>query len=219
MFNIGDKLTAKDIVLHIDNNVVSNDNLIHNEYSLVQQGNPLSLLPQKIINKLKDSLVGFDRTGRLVPDPTLSVQNKLGLLNKPLQSVFVNRVNAIEVFVKTLNNLLIKYPVLLTKDTQLLYSEEAKPLVFDSQVNSFTELSYLDTTDFANGYTILIPVDSRFSGKWTLYKFNGGTREFDLDRINVSTDLQETIAPSDILIIATPSAFLNELFMHITDWG
>lgn len=36
--------------------------------------------------------------------------------------------------------------------------------------------------------------------------------EFDLDKINVSTDLQEVIQPSDILIIATPSAFLHGLF-------
>lgn len=36
--------------------------------------------------------------------------------------------------------------------------------------------------------------------------------EFDLDRINISTDLKEMIAPADIVIIATPSAFLYELF-------
>ena len=38
--------------------------------------------------------------------------------------------------------------------------------------------------------------------------------EFDLERINVSTDLDEIIAPSDILIIATPSAFLHDLFVN-----
>ncbi|NRA12799.1 MAG: NAD(P)H-dependent glycerol-3-phosphate dehydrogenase [Crocinitomicaceae bacterium] len=36
--------------------------------------------------------------------------------------------------------------------------------------------------------------------------------EFDLDKINVSTDLNETIRNSDIVIIATPSAFLVKLF-------
>ena len=36
--------------------------------------------------------------------------------------------------------------------------------------------------------------------------------EFDLERINVSTDLVEIIEPSDIIIVATPSAFLYELF-------
>lgn len=38
--------------------------------------------------------------------------------------------------------------------------------------------------------------------------------EFDLDRINVSTDLYDTIKPCDIIIIATPSAYLFELFQN-----
>lgn len=36
--------------------------------------------------------------------------------------------------------------------------------------------------------------------------------EFDLNKINVSTDLQEIIEPADVVIIATPSAFLVKLF-------
>lgn len=36
--------------------------------------------------------------------------------------------------------------------------------------------------------------------------------EFDLNKINVSTDLVEMIRPADIVIIATPSAFLVKLF-------
>ncbi|MGB1104556.1 MAG: NAD(P)H-dependent glycerol-3-phosphate dehydrogenase [Crocinitomicaceae bacterium] len=38
--------------------------------------------------------------------------------------------------------------------------------------------------------------------------------EFDLERINVSTDLSEIIEPADIIIIATPSAFLYDLFQN-----
>ena len=36
--------------------------------------------------------------------------------------------------------------------------------------------------------------------------------EFDLDKVNVSTDLIEMIRPADIVIIATPSAFLTQIF-------
>lgn len=36
--------------------------------------------------------------------------------------------------------------------------------------------------------------------------------EFDLNKINVSSDLIEIIRPADIVIIATPSAFLHKLF-------
>src|SRR5688572_11931858 len=38
--------------------------------------------------------------------------------------------------------------------------------------------------------------------------------EFDLERINISTDLKEMIAPADYVIIATPSAFLFETFSN-----
>ncbi len=38
--------------------------------------------------------------------------------------------------------------------------------------------------------------------------------EFNLERINVGTDLKEMIEPADIVIIATPSAFLYNLFKN-----
>ena len=39
--------------------------------------------------------------------------------------------------------------------------------------------------------------------------------EFNFDKINVSNDLEAIIAPADIVIIATPSAFLVEIFENI----
>ena len=39
--------------------------------------------------------------------------------------------------------------------------------------------------------------------------------EFNLDKINVSNDLKAIIGPADIVIIATPSAFLVEIFENI----
>jgi glycerol-3-phosphate dehydrogenase (NAD(P)+) len=38
--------------------------------------------------------------------------------------------------------------------------------------------------------------------------------EFNREKINVSTDLREIIAQSDVLIMATPSAFLHDLFKN-----
>lgn len=40
--------------------------------------------------------------------------------------------------------------------------------------------------------------------------------EFDMDKVNVSTDLEAIIASSDTIIIATPSAFLVDLFENIS---
>lgn len=39
--------------------------------------------------------------------------------------------------------------------------------------------------------------------------------EFDIEKINVTTDLEELIKNSEMLLIATPSAFLSELFEDI----
>ncbi len=39
--------------------------------------------------------------------------------------------------------------------------------------------------------------------------------EFDLERINVSTNIKEMIAPAEIVIIATPSAYLYNVFSQI----
>jgi glycerol-3-phosphate dehydrogenase (NAD(P)+) len=41
--------------------------------------------------------------------------------------------------------------------------------------------------------------------------------ELNLSRLHVSTDLTDIIQSSDIVIIATPSAFLTETFAHISD--
>jgi len=40
--------------------------------------------------------------------------------------------------------------------------------------------------------------------------------EFNLSKLNVSTNLTETIESADVVIIATPSAFLTETFAHIS---
>lgn len=39
--------------------------------------------------------------------------------------------------------------------------------------------------------------------------------EFDREKINVSTDLEEILAPSDIIIVATPSAFMHSIFRDL----
>jgi len=40
--------------------------------------------------------------------------------------------------------------------------------------------------------------------------------EFDLSKLEISTDLRQVIQTADVVIIATPSAFLTETFLHIS---
>jgi hypothetical protein len=183
VYNIASALTGQDVVLHLETCDIKNSNLIHNEYQLIQQGNPSQVIPTRIIDKLRESYRGFDEAGKLVPDPKLSIENKIGLLLRPRQSVFVDRINALQSYVKNLNDIFVNYPVLLISNAATLYSQQPQPVDYDDQVASFTELSYLDVDTFADGYTILIPADARFNGRWTLYQFNGMKKEFELNTI------------------------------------
>ena len=182
LYNISDSTVGSDVILHVDTSTSKNPNLIHSEFELIQQGNSISNIPNRIIAKLRDSLRGLDASDNIVPDPLLNVQDKIGILSKPRQSIFADRTKALKTYVTEVNSILKNYPTLLTTTPNGLYTEEAFPTQYDSQVASFTEISFLDTTGFADGYKILIPEDSRYDNRWSLFEFNGITREFDLIR-------------------------------------
>jgi hypothetical protein len=190
LYNINDKTVGQDIILHLDTSKINSSSLIHNEFELIQQGNANSLVPKRILDKLRDSLRGADANGRVVPDTLLKPQDRIGILNRPRQGIFVDRLKALEVYVKEANKILIKYPVLLISNPTSLYLKEDFPAVYDAEVASFTDVEYLDTTDFADGYKILIPEDSRYNNRWSLLEFNGVTRQFELIRAqSFKTDL------------------------------
>ena len=72
LVNCGNLLSDTNVVLSIDYDRKANDKLLHNEWQLVQEDNPKSKLPTDIFEKMKDSLVGADSRGNLVPDIRLS---------------------------------------------------------------------------------------------------------------------------------------------------
>ena len=184
VYNIGDQLIGDDVAVHIDFANVRNSNLLHNEWQLVQQNAGAESIPTRAIDKLKDSIVGFDNNGLIIPDPLLKAQDKLGILNAPRQTMLVNRIGALQVYVQTLNSILVSYPVLLIATPSSLLSEDPLPTTgFDTQTDSVTNLSYLDTNAFPNGYKILIPSDATYQGKWSIYSFNSTNDSFELFKL------------------------------------
>jgi hypothetical protein len=55
VFNANQYLRNNEIILHVDISKNRSKNLIHNEYQLIQQGNPTQTFPDRIIFKLRDS--------------------------------------------------------------------------------------------------------------------------------------------------------------------
>lgn len=174
LYNISRYLSGQNTILHIDYELSKNDSIIHSEYELLQAGNPDSFIPNKIINKLIDSLAGIDALGNLVPDPTLSVAEQLGIGIRPRQSMFVDRNTAFELLVSYVNNILIKKPVVIQYDISLLLDQEQPPhpslAEYNKTINSIIELSYLDVVNLPTGYTVLVEMDTNYNGLWTIYE-------------------------------------------------
>ena len=189
-YNITDSLVGDQVVLHVDTTDPDSFNLMHNEWQLVQQGSSNLTIPGRIITKLRESLVGADVHGIPIPNPRLRASEKIGIL--PLQSLVNNRLEALQIFVDTANTIFINYPILLITNPSKMYGAEALPTVgFNEKLDNSTEIAYLNTRLYPNGYTILVPIDTNHNGKWTLYSYNATTEQFELTRIqSYKTDLQ-----------------------------
>ena len=111
LYNIGDYLTGTETALHVEYRVKVTENITHSEYQLFQQNNKTAVMDSRIETKIIDSLVGMDEQGHLVPDPILLPGDRIGLSNKPRQTVIIDRKKAIAEVLKYANSILLKYPV------------------------------------------------------------------------------------------------------------
>lgn len=191
LVGVKDLLRSSDIVLHVDYANVRNTNTLHSEFELISENT--NVLPEKIINKLIDSLAGLDRLGQVVPDNTLSDVDKLGISVRPRQTMVSNRAAALENFVRYANGVFAKHPITVLYNLTNMYAEE--PLPDNSAEDQWhataataDELSYIDTSSLSNGYKVLVEADSTNSGLWTIYTLTDAG--FVLTRIqSYKTDL------------------------------
>ena len=61
----------------------------------------------KLENKWIDSLVGSDIAGNRVPDTDLSAKQKYGISYRPRQTMFVDRLLALQIVIEYINNILL----------------------------------------------------------------------------------------------------------------
>jgi len=186
LYNIGSYLSSNNTVLHIGYDTKINTNIIHSEYELVQKNNPDDLIPPKIVNKFIDSLSGFDKDGRVVPDPKLSTADKYGVGFRPRQSMFQNRLEAVKQLVNYVNSILIKHPIARQYDLTRLFTQEAQPNFklgeYDEKITTDENLNYIDVSPLAVGYRVLIENDTRQDNLWTLYELDSN-KKWNLVRV------------------------------------
>lgn len=175
LHGIGGYLSGNSTVLHLDYDVVRNTNVIHSEYQLVQEGNESSHIPERIVQKMIDSLSGIDANGYAVPDASLSPQTSVGLNTTPNQTLFVNRTAALTNWVEYVNNILIKHPIVNEFNITGLYESAPLPdnTTYDVVVSTHEQITYIQTSGLANGYTVLVSSDETHDGLWSTYVWNG----------------------------------------------
>ena len=177
LYNVTNRLSGNTTILHVDYDDLKNTNVIHSEFQLVQEGTANGIIPDRIVEKMIDSLTGADILGNPVPDPTLSPQTSVGLGVNPNQSIFVDRDLALANYFEYVNTILKTVPVVETFIIQGLYEADPLPTTsyYDITVNTYLELSYVDITALRGkiGYSVLVLADETQRGRWTIYSYNG----------------------------------------------
>ena len=185
LHNVVNLINGQSSVIQIGSKI-GDGNIVHSEYALVQEGNPQSKIPTPILNKLIDSLAGIDSGGNLVPDPALIPSQRYGVGLRPRQTMIVNRDLAFANYLVLVNSYLLAYPVVERKVLTILNSEESIPTAesgrYNTTVNTFEELGYIQTTDnngtllpafTTAGYKVLVLSDVNYTNKWAIYTWTG----------------------------------------------
>jgi hypothetical protein len=186
LYNVGNYLSAQNTILHLDYDLLKNTNVIHSEYELIQKSNPVSLVPEKINNKMIDSLAGLDLLGRIVPDPRLSLADRYGIAVRPRQSMFIDRLRAMSDLIEYVNSVLITKPIARQYDLTTLGAEEDRPSIklgeYDLAVATEEDLNYIDTTLLTAGYKVLVEQNTAQDNLWSLHELQSDS-SWDIIRV------------------------------------
>jgi len=148
LHNCEDLIRGKDIALSIQYWTIENQEInVHNQYQILTEGLASSKPNIDIERKWFDSLVGYDEQNREVPAPELSAKEKYGSLNRPRQSWFVNRAEALKQVIDRVNGVLINTLLADDKDISPLTQNEEPPLEssnrYDRTVDALIDLQFV----------------------------------------------------------------------------
>ena len=122
---------------------------VHNEYQIISEGLYTSKPKSTLELKWFDSLIGQDAYGRPVPDPALSAKQKYGVLNRPRQSWFVNREEAVSQAFARINKVIKQELIDDNYNITTLLEKDPEPsaisATWDRRVDTDAELSIIGT--------------------------------------------------------------------------
>jgi hypothetical protein len=171
--NFSTKLRSDEVSLNFTIDSTDNKTQQHVEWQLVNEGINQNSIPLLLEKKLFDSLIGYDDLGNLVPDPNLSDRARYGIGIRPQQTLFKNRLSALQNIVNFANGVLINTQVVGNYNFTNLNAEELLPQPTTSSwvtVEDTIDLENIDTTIINKASVI---ADSYQNGTWAVYQFDG----------------------------------------------
>ena len=180
LFNAQEYINGRDTVLQIDYDTVLNDNILHSEYELIQEGNGGVPVHDRIINKIVDSLSGVDAAGSIVPDVKIRPGQVTGLGLRPRQTVVLDKDAAMRNVIEYVNSVLRTTPAAnkLRNSSQFestyFYLKDPEPTAsdYDYRAENLEELGFVAKYDTNNnlrvGIRVLVANDSDYFNLWTL---------------------------------------------------
>ena len=158
----------------IDNKQIN----IHNQYQLLSEGLGTSKPNADIERKWYDSLIGVDTNERPVPDTILSEKQKYGILDRPRQGMFKNRVEALKQTVERANRTLKENLIVDELDLTAFLSKDPIPTLlsrtFDKSVTTNAELQFVGVSNVIPA--VLTPVF--VNGKLTRVDITNGGKGY-----------------------------------------
>ena len=170
-------LANDDIVLNIDTRANTFEGDAHSVWKLVREGDADYRPGSQIETRWWDSLIGKNSTGDPVPDIGIPVNERYGNNTRPRQSWYVDRYNALKEIIDYANTVLKKNQLVGQINLTNLDSKEPEPTaqsgVWDATVNTYAELTYLNTADISGSVNYLVKSDETANNYWAIYQWDG----------------------------------------------
>ena len=177
-FNIKNDIINDNTVLNVTYKDTVEEGDVHYVWKLIKEGDKDDAPNAQIERKWWDSLIGSDEAGNEVPDISLPLNQRYGNKIRPRQSWYVDRFDALKEIIDYTNSILAKNQLANNIRYKNLNSSEPEPTEisgeWDSTVETYDDLTYIDTRDISGTTNVLVKNDQTFSrGFWAIYNWNG----------------------------------------------
>ena len=170
IFNCRSLIKDKDTILHFEyyNTTEVKENNLHREYDLLTEGLETSQPNNRLVTKWIDSLVGYDDKKTPVPDPSISSARRYGILDEPLQTMFVNKAEALKQVIERINLVLSGNLIVDEFDISGFSKKDPEPSAvsreYDQSVDTESLLRFIGTSKISQASLSLTVTDGRITG-------------------------------------------------------